>query len=195
MIASLKLLTQTMDGCLILNKLVRRVKLCQRVMENTAMLTVEMWALLSGFSCPTQTLLILAPILLGSGEATHSALLRMKRVNSFKGLRQCWLGGASTPTHTSATGSYGVSNLAHNGLYLILSFSRAAVLNITSIDDSDAGSCLRWDVLAQPSSQRLVHFLSLVRGGGFPCADGPHWLVSYHHTPPVGYIFWGRQRA
>ena len=31
-LASLKLMTQTMDGCLILNKLGRRVKLCNRVM-------------------------------------------------------------------------------------------------------------------------------------------------------------------
>ena len=32
MIASIKLMTRTMDECLILNKLGRRVKLCQRVM-------------------------------------------------------------------------------------------------------------------------------------------------------------------
>ena len=42
------------------------------------MLTVEIWAFLSGFSCPTPTLLLLAPILLGPGEATHSELLGMK---------------------------------------------------------------------------------------------------------------------
>ena len=34
---------------------------------NTAMLTVEMWAYLSGFSCPTPALLLLAPVLLGLG--------------------------------------------------------------------------------------------------------------------------------
>ena len=40
--ASIKLMTQTMDGCLILNKLGRRrVKLCQRVMA-TLQLTAEM---------------------------------------------------------------------------------------------------------------------------------------------------------
>ena len=39
---------------------------------NAAMLTVKMWAFLSIFSCPTQTALLLAPILLGPGEATHS---------------------------------------------------------------------------------------------------------------------------
>ena len=47
---------------------------------NTAMVTVKMWAFLSGFSCPTPTLLLLAPILLGLGEATHSELLDRKRV-------------------------------------------------------------------------------------------------------------------
>ena len=38
----------------------------------TAMLTVEMIAFLSFFFCPTPTLLLLAPILLGLGEATRS---------------------------------------------------------------------------------------------------------------------------
>ena len=47
---------------------------------STAMLTVEMWAFLSGFSCYTQTLLLLAPVLLGPGEATYPELLGMKRV-------------------------------------------------------------------------------------------------------------------
>ena len=47
---------------------------------NTAMLTVKMWAFLSGFSCPTQTLLLLAPVLLRPGEATHSEFLGTKRV-------------------------------------------------------------------------------------------------------------------
>ena len=47
---------------------------------NTAMLTVEIWAFLSGFSCPTPTLLLLAPILLGLGEATHPELLGTKWV-------------------------------------------------------------------------------------------------------------------
>ena len=32
---------------------------------NTAVLTVKMWAFLSGFSCPTPTLLLLAPIYFG----------------------------------------------------------------------------------------------------------------------------------
>ena len=39
---------------------------------NTAILTVRMWAFFSGFSCPIWTLLLLAPILLELGEATHS---------------------------------------------------------------------------------------------------------------------------
>ena len=82
MTASMKLITGTMNGRLILNKLGRRrVQLCQRVMANAAMFTVKMWAFWSGFSCPIQTLLILASILLGSGKATHSELLGMKRVN------------------------------------------------------------------------------------------------------------------
>ena len=54
---------------------------------NTVMLTVEMWTFLSGFSCPTQTLLLLAQISLGPGEATHSELLSMKR---FKFSGQNW---------------------------------------------------------------------------------------------------------
>ena len=45
---------------------------------NTAMLTVEMSAFISGFSCPNPTLLLLAPILLGLGEVTHSELLGTK---------------------------------------------------------------------------------------------------------------------
>ena len=44
------------------------------------MLTVEIWTLLSGFSCPIPTLPLIAPILLGLGEATHSKSLGMKRV-------------------------------------------------------------------------------------------------------------------
>ena len=44
------------------------------------MLAVEMWAFLSRFSCPTPTVLLLAPILLGQGEVTHSELLDTKRV-------------------------------------------------------------------------------------------------------------------
>ena len=43
MTASMKLITGTMNGCLILNKLGRRrVQLCQRVMANAAMFTVKM---------------------------------------------------------------------------------------------------------------------------------------------------------
>ena len=53
---------------------------------NNAMWTVEMSAFLSGFSCPTPTLLFLASMLLGLGEATHSELLGRKRVN-YEG---CW---------------------------------------------------------------------------------------------------------
>ena len=47
---------------------------------NSAMLSVEMLPFLSGFSCPTPTVLLLAPILLGPGEATHSELPGTKRV-------------------------------------------------------------------------------------------------------------------
>ena len=67
------------DGwCFILNKYGwRRVKLCQSD-HNTAMLAVEMWALLSGFSCPILTLRPLSPILLELGEVTCSELLSTK---------------------------------------------------------------------------------------------------------------------
>ena len=78
--SGIKLWTGMMDGCLILNKLVRRrVKLHQSD-GNTAVFTVEMRAFLLGFSCPTPTLLLLALILLGPGEATHSELLSTKSV-------------------------------------------------------------------------------------------------------------------
>ena len=73
MMVGIKLMTRMMDGCLILNEMGRRrVKVCQR--------TVEMWAFLTGFSCLTPTLLLLAPILLGLGEATYSELLGTERV-------------------------------------------------------------------------------------------------------------------
>ena len=39
---------------------------------NTAVLTVEMWAFLSGFSCPTQTLLCLAPIIITWARGSDS---------------------------------------------------------------------------------------------------------------------------
>ena len=71
MTANIKLMTQVMAGCLILNKL--ESEIVSESDGNTAMLTVEMRACLSGFSCSTPTLLLLAPILLlGLGEATHS---------------------------------------------------------------------------------------------------------------------------
>ena len=51
----------------------------------SAMLTVKMWAFLSIFSCPTPTtLLLLAPVLLGPGEATHSKLLGTKIMDFMK---------------------------------------------------------------------------------------------------------------
>lgn len=46
------------------------------------MFTVKMWAVLLGFSCPTQTLLLLAPILLGLQEVTHSELFGTNGVNA-----------------------------------------------------------------------------------------------------------------
>ena len=81
LIVSIKMVTQKMDGCLILNKLGRRRVKLPESDGNTAMLTLKMGAFLLGFSCPTQTLLLLGPILLGPGEATHSELLGVKRVN------------------------------------------------------------------------------------------------------------------
>ena len=47
---------------------------------NTTMLTIEMWAFLLFFSCPTPTLLLSAAISLGLGEVTDSELLGTKRV-------------------------------------------------------------------------------------------------------------------
>ena len=44
------------------------------------MLTVEKQTFLSGFSRPVPTLCLLAPILLGLGEATHFDLLGTKSV-------------------------------------------------------------------------------------------------------------------
>ena len=68
------------DGCFTLNKLGRRrMKLCQSD-GNTAMLTVKMWAFLSGSSCAIPTLLLLSPILLGLGDATNSELGSTERV-------------------------------------------------------------------------------------------------------------------
>ena len=55
---------------------------------NTAMITVEMRAFLSDFSCSTPTLHLLAPILFWPGEVTYSELLGVKRVKGspFKAL-------------------------------------------------------------------------------------------------------------
>ena len=50
---------------------------------NTAMLAAEIWVFLLGFSCPTPTLLLLAPILLWPGEATQLELLGTKRIKGF----------------------------------------------------------------------------------------------------------------
>ena len=58
---------------------------CDIVSENdgnTAMLTVEMSAFLSGFSGSTPTLVLLAPGLLWPGEAIHLELLGRKRVKA-----------------------------------------------------------------------------------------------------------------
>ena len=99
MTASIKLMTWMMDGCLILNKLGRRrVKLSHRVMATLQCWTIEIWALLLGFSCPTPTLLLWAPVLLWLGEATHSELFSPKIVNgwtnevikSCSGHFMCW---------------------------------------------------------------------------------------------------------
>ena len=74
MTASIQLMTGTMDGCLILNKLGRRrVALCPRVMATQNVSIFELF-----FSCPTPTLLLLTPILHGLGEVTHSELLGME---------------------------------------------------------------------------------------------------------------------
>ena len=81
LIESIKMMTQTMDGCSSLNKLeVLESDVVSDSDGNTAVLTVKMWAFLSGFSCPTQILLLSAPILLGPGEVTHLELLGTKRV-------------------------------------------------------------------------------------------------------------------
>ena len=79
MTASIQLMTGTMDGCLILNKLGRRrVALCPRVMATQNVSIFELF-----FSCPTPTLLLLTPILHGLGEVTHSELLGMEGVKPY----------------------------------------------------------------------------------------------------------------
>ena len=50
---------------------------------STAMITVEMRAFLSDFSCSTPTLHLLAPILFWPGEVTYSELLGAKRVQAW----------------------------------------------------------------------------------------------------------------
>ena len=65
MIASIKFMTWTVAGCLILNKFVEEEsEVVSESDGNTAILIVEMWAFLSGFSCPVPTLRLLAPMLL-----------------------------------------------------------------------------------------------------------------------------------
>ena len=82
LMASINMTTRTMYGCLIVNKVGSwRLRVSQSD-GNTAVLSVEMWAFLSGFSCPTPTLLLFVPALFGPREATHWELLGMKRVNA-----------------------------------------------------------------------------------------------------------------
>ena len=77
---SIKLMTQMMDGCLILNKLQRsRVKLCQKVMAALQCQLSKCEPFLSCFFfyCPTLTL---PPKSLGLGEATRLEPLGKKSV-------------------------------------------------------------------------------------------------------------------
>ena len=82
MTASIMLMTRTTEGRLILNKLGRRrMKLClewwQQSNVNSQNVSIFVGCF---FFCPIPTLLFLAPISLGPGEATHSELLGTKRV-------------------------------------------------------------------------------------------------------------------
>ena len=82
MTANIKLMTRMIDGCLILKKIEEETsEIASESDGHSAMLTVEKWAFLLGFSCPIPTSLLLAPIILGPGEATHSELLGTKTVN------------------------------------------------------------------------------------------------------------------
>ena len=77
-------MTRSMDWCLVLNKLGRdESEIVSESDGNTAMLTLKMGAFLLGFSCPTQTLLLLAPVLLGPEEVTPSELFGTKRVEVY----------------------------------------------------------------------------------------------------------------
>ena len=75
---SMKLMTQTMDGRLILNNLQRsRVKLCQKVTAALQRQNVRHFYHVFFKNCPTLTL---PPKLLGLGEATRSEPLAKKHV-------------------------------------------------------------------------------------------------------------------
>ena len=80
MIASIKLMTQTMDGCLFYIKWGGGEWKCVREWWQHCNVNCQNVSIFSGFSCPTPTLLLLAPILLGLRNATHLDLLGMERV-------------------------------------------------------------------------------------------------------------------
>ena len=84
MIASIKLMTRTMDGWLIMNKLRRRrVKLCQRVMA-TLQCKVSKCEHFDRFVfLPHPSSAPLSPNITWAREATHSELRGTKRVNLF----------------------------------------------------------------------------------------------------------------
>ena len=79
MTASIKLLTRTMDGCLILDKLVRRrMKLFREWWQHCKFSCLNV-SIFIGFFLSHPDFALLAPVLLGPGEATHSELLRTKK--------------------------------------------------------------------------------------------------------------------
>lgn len=91
---SIKLMLWVMNGCLILNKLVRRrVKLCWRVMTTLLCELSKHEHFHCFFPCPALTSLLLAPKLLGPGTQLTQNHLVWKMLNSKNKIR----------THTTKT--------------------------------------------------------------------------------------------
>ena len=92
MTASVKLMTRTMDGCLILNKLGRRRVNCIREWWQHWNVYCRNESIFIGFFLLIPTLFLLAPLLFGPGETNHSELLGTKRVKGgcfFQGVQLC----------------------------------------------------------------------------------------------------------
>ena len=62
---------------------------------------------------------------------------------------------------------------------------KMANYGITSIDDPCLSTDSAVDVVREPLAEVRVDFLCLLRCGNSTCANGPYWLVGYHHFTPV----------